>query len=146
MFMGNAPATVDEKGRLKLPQAFRSLLEPKYGRELFVTSFTGDHVRVYPMTVWADILQKFASGTTFDPSKTRFLERVNYYGAAAELDAQGRILIPFRLRQSAAMTGEVDVLGQILHLEVWNHDRLETKITREGFGDDDLRRIAELGV
>jgi MraZ protein len=144
--MGNAPATVDEKGRLKLPQAFRGVLEPKYGRELFVTSITGDHVLVYPMPVWSGILQKFQNGTQLDPSKMRFLERVNYYGAAAELDAQGRILIPFRLRQSAAMTGEVDVLGQISHLVVWNHDRLETKITREGFGDDDLRRIAELGV
>ncbi len=144
--MGNAPATIDDKGRLKLPQAFRGLLEPKYGRELFVTSITGDHVRVYPMPVWTEILQRLAVGTTVDPSKSRFLERVNYYGAAAELDPQGRILIPFRLRQSAAMTGEVDVLGQITFLEVWNHDRLESKINREGFGDDELRRVAEFGI
>jgi MraZ protein len=144
--MGNAPATVDDKGRLKLPQAFRALLEPKYGRELYVTSLTGDHVRVYPMPVWTEILQKLAASPSIDPSKSRFLQRVNYYGAAAELDAQGRVLIPFRLRQAAAMTGEVDVLGQSTFLEVWNHDRLETKMSRDGFGDDDLRRIAEFGV
>ncbi len=144
--MGNAPATVDDKGRLKLPQAFRSLLEPKYGRELFVTSFTGDHVRLYPMPVWVDILQKLAASHLVDPSKSRFLERVNYYGASAELDAQGRVLVPFRLRQSAAMAGEVDVLGQTTFLEVWNHDRLENKMSRDGFGDDDLRRLAEFGV
>lgn len=144
--MGNAPATVDDKGRLKLPQAFRALLEPRYGRELFVTSLTGDHVRVYPMPVWVEILQKLSAGASIDPSKSRLLQRVNYYGAAAELDAQGRVLIPFRLRQTAAMTGEVDVLGQTTFLEVWNHDRLETKMSRDGFGDEDLRRIAELGV
>src|SRR5262245_9596672 len=144
--MGNAPATVDDKGRLKLPQAFRGLLEPKYGRELFVTSITGDHVRIYPMPVWVDILQKFSNASTIDPSKARFLERVNYYGSAGELDMQGRVLIPVRLRQSAAMVGEVDVLGQTTFLAVWNHERLETKLSLDGFGDDDLRRIAELGV
>ena len=52
MFRGNAPARIDDKGRLKVPNAFRSLLETKYGRELFLTSLTGEYVRVYPMPVW----------------------------------------------------------------------------------------------
>ena len=33
MFRGNAPASVDGKGRLKIPRVFLSILEPKYGRE-----------------------------------------------------------------------------------------------------------------
>jgi MraZ protein len=48
MFRGNAPATVDDKGRLKVPNAFRSLLESKYGRDVFLTSLTGEYVRIYP--------------------------------------------------------------------------------------------------
>ena len=45
MFSGNAPARIDDKGRLKVPNAFRSLIETKYGREVFVTSLTGEYVR-----------------------------------------------------------------------------------------------------
>ena len=48
MFRGNAPARIDDKGRLKIPNMFRAFLETKYGRELFVTSTTGEFVRVYP--------------------------------------------------------------------------------------------------
>ena len=58
MLRGNAPARIDDKGRLKVPNAFRSLLESKYGRELFVTSLTGEYVRIYPMPVWLEIEQK----------------------------------------------------------------------------------------
>ena len=58
MFRGNAPARIDDKGRLKVPNAFRALLEGKYGRELFLTSLTGEYVRIYPMPVWLDVEQK----------------------------------------------------------------------------------------
>ena len=54
MFRGNAPARIDDKGRLKVPTTFRSLLESKYGRELFLTSLTGEYVRIYPMPVWLE--------------------------------------------------------------------------------------------
>src|SRR3954453_638693 len=112
MFRGNAPARIDDKGRLKLPNAFRSSLEAKYGRELFVTSLSGEFVRIYPMPVWLSIEEKLGGMPSTHPSKLRYLHRVNYYGQAAELDVQGRVLIPFRLRDSASMSGEVDVLGQ----------------------------------
>ena len=58
MFRGNAPARIDDKGRLKVPNAFRSLLESKYGKELFLTSLTGEYVRIYPMPVWLETEEK----------------------------------------------------------------------------------------
>ena len=146
MFRGNAPARIDDKGRLKLPQAFRGLLESKYGRELFLTSVTGEYVRVYPMPVWLDIEQKLGAMPSTHPARLRFLDRINYYGQAAELDAQGRVIVPLRLRESATMAGEVDVLGQVNYLDVWNHDRFNTKLQREPFTDDDARALSELGL
>jgi hypothetical protein len=44
------------------------------------------------------------------------------------------------------MAGEVDVLGQYDYLEVWNHERFVSKLTREPFGDDDARALAEFGI
>ena len=146
MFRGNAPARIDEKGRLKVPTAFKSLMENKYGRELFLTSLSGEYVRIYPMPVWLELEQKLSEVPSTNPAKLRFLDRVNYYGSAGELDSQGRVLIPVRLREAASMAGDVDVLGQYNYLEVWNHDRFLARMQREPFTDDDARALSEFGV
>ena len=146
MLRGNAPARIDEKGRLKVPNAFRALVESKYGRELFLTSLSGEYVRIYPMPVWLEIEQKLGEVPSTNPSLLRFLDRINYFGQTAELDSQGRVLIPVRLRDSATMAGEVDVLGQVNWLDVWNHDRFLTKMQREQYTDDDARALSEFGV
>ena len=146
MLRGNSPARIDDKGRLKVPNTFRSLLEAKYGRELFLTSLSGEFVRVYPMPVWLEIEQRLGEMPSTHPSKLRFLDRVNYFGQAAELDVQGRVLIPVRLRDAATMNGDVDVLGQVTYLDVWNHDRFLTKMQREPYTDDDARALSEFGI
>ena len=125
---------------------FRSLLESKYGRELFVTSLSGEYVSVYPMPVWLEVEQKLAQMPSTHPAKLRYLDRVNYFGQVAELDGQGRVLIPVRLRDSATMAGEVDVLGQGHWLDVWNHDRFLTKMQRDPYTENDARSLSEFGV
>jgi transcriptional regulator MraZ len=146
VFRGNAPARIDDKGRLKVPNGFRTLLEAKFGRDLFLTSLTGESVRIYPMPVWLETEEKLGKMPSTHPARLRFLDRVNYYGQAGELDAQGRTLIPVRLRESATMTGDVDVLGYYNYLEVWNHDRLVAKLQREPYTDDDARALSEFGI
>lgn len=146
VFRGNAPARIDDKGRLKVPNTFRSALESKYGRELFLTSVSGEFVRIYPMPVWIEIEQKLGAMPSTHPSRVRFLDRVNYFGQGAELDGQGRVIIPVRLRDAATMMGDVDVLGQVTWLDVWNHERFLTKIQREPYTDDDARALSEFGI
>ena len=146
MFRGNAPARIDDKGRLKVPNAFRTLVQGKHGLELFLTSVTGECVRIYPMPVWLEIEQKLGEMPSTHPARLRFLERVNYYGQAGELDGQGRVIIPVRLREAATMTGDVDVLGQFNYLEVWNHDRFLARMQRDPYTDDDARAMSEFGV
>jgi MraZ protein len=146
VFRGNSPARIDDKGRLKVPNAFRSLLESQYGRDLFLTSLTGEYVRLYPMPVWLELEQKLGAMPTTHPSRVRFLDRVNYFGQAGELDVQGRVLIPLRLREAATMSGEVDVLGVVNALDVWNHDRFLTRMQREPYTDEDARALSEFGI
>ena len=146
MFRGHETTRIDDKGRLKVPNVFRSLLEQKYGRDVFLTSLSGEYVRVYPMPVWTDIEAKLGQMPSTHPSRLRFLDRVNFFGQVAELDAQGRVLIPARLRDTATMTGDVDVLGQYNYLDVWNHDRFLARMQRELFTDDDARALSEFGV
>src|SRR5512145_711675 len=112
MLRGNHPARIDDKGRLKVPNGFRALIESQWGTELFVTSVTGEYVRVYPMSVWLEVEKLLAAVPGTHPSKLRFVDRVNYFGQVTSLDGQGRVLIPQLLRETAAMQGEVSVLGQ----------------------------------
>jgi transcriptional regulator MraZ len=143
---GNYAAKIDEKGRLKIPNAFRSLIEGTHGKELFVTSITGEYVRIYPMPVWLAYEEKLAAVPTTLPARLRLFDRINYYGQTAEVDVQGRVLIHPRVRDSAGMTGEVDVLGQYDWLDVWNHERFVAKLQREPYTDDDARALAEYGI
>ncbi len=144
---GNHPARIDDKGRLKVPNSFRQLVEAQWGTELFVTSVTGEFVRVYPMGVWVEIERKLAEVPSTHPSKLRFLDRVNFFGQAVTMDRQGRVLVPQLLRESAAMTGEVSVLGLQNHLAVWNLKRLQDRLfKKEPFTDEDGRLLAEYGI
>ena len=146
MLRGSTSARIDDKGRLKVPNAFRRLVEQKHGREVFLTSLTGEYVRIYPMPVWLELEEKLAAMPSTHPAKLRFLDRVNYFGSDGELDPQGRVIIPARLREAATMSGEVDVLGQVNYLDVWNHDRFVAKMQRDPFTDDDARALSEFGV
>ncbi len=146
MLRGNYSAKIDDKGRLKVPTAFRALIQEQHGSNLYVTSLSGESVRVYPMPVWLDIEARLSKVPSTHPARAKFFDRVNYFGQVAEFDVQGRVLIHGRLRESAGMAGEVDVFGQYNYLEVWNHDRFLAKLLREPFTDDDARALAEFGI
>lgn len=146
MLRGNYAARIDDKGRLKIPNAFRAVVEKTHGSELFVTSLTGESVRVYPMPIWLALEEKLGKMPSTHPSRLRYLDRVNFYGQMAQIDAQGRVVIHSRLRDSAGMSGEVDVFGHYDYLEVWNHERFTAKLQREPYTDDDARALAEFGI
>lgn len=146
MFRGSAPAKIDEKGRLKVPTAFRRSLEERFGREVFLTSVVGDSVQLYPLKVWEEFEERLAGLPSTDRTKRRFLERVAYFGQQAQLDSQGRVVVSPLLRESAEMAGEVVVAGRLDHLEIWNRDRLEARFREEPFTDEDFAYLAERGI
>ena len=146
MLRGNHPARVDDKGRLKIPNGFRVLVEQQYGAELFVTSVSGEYVRIYPMAVWLEIERRLAEVPSANPSKQRFLDRVNFFGQTVAMDKQGRVVLPQLMRESAAMAGDVSVLGLQNHLEVWNQKRLTERFKKEPFTDEDGRVLSGFGI
>jgi MraZ protein len=146
MLRGNHITRIDDKGRLKIPTAYRRYLEERYGLDFYVTSLTGDYARVYPMAEWTKIEERLAVLPSMDPAKRRFLDRTNYYGQTQTMDAQGRILIHPLLRSTAEMVGEVAVLGYLNYLEVWSLDRFQARLVADPYSDDDAAAIAGLGI
>jgi MraZ protein len=143
---GNYTVRVDEKGRIKLPAAYRRYMEEHYGTEYYVTSLTGESARIYPMQEWLEIEEKLETRGTMDKSVRKFLDRTNYYGQLAETDKQGRILIHPLLRTSAEIGGDVAVLGYLKYLEVWSADRFKARLEGDLYTDDDAASLANLGI
>lgn len=147
MLRGNALAKIDDKGRLKVPAAFRAVLEPKFGNEYFVTSLRGDSIRIYPLDTWMAIERRLSRTSSLNPAVIKFKNAVNYYGSSASMDAQGRILLHPLVRDRAGVSeGDVAVLGQQDFLEVWNRESFERRLLEDPLTDDDLSRLAELGL
>lgn len=141
MLRGNHLATVDAKGRLKIPADFLAELR-KQGDEFYVTSETGDVARVYPIKAWQAIEEKLTQKPAYDPTVERFSEITSYFGQVTKLDGQGRILIPAVLREAAQLTGEVVVLGDRNRLNVWNHARfVEQKVRGKPWTPDDAKGL-----
>ena len=146
MFRGNHPTRVDEKGRLKVPAEFKRVIDEKYGQQFYITSLDGKVAQVYPFEEWERIEQKLAGLSNFNPTKKKFLDRVNYYGQVVEMDGQGRVLIPQLLRQTAQIKGEVAVMGNLTYLEVRNIEDLRKQIEEQPFTPDDEKTLDELGI
>lgn len=146
MLRGTYTATVDVKGRLKIPTAFKTFLDQNYGPEFYITSFDGTHARVYPFQEWQRIEEKVAGLPEMDKTKDKLLARTNYWGQMARMDAQGRILVPSQLRTDAVVRGEVVVMGYLKYLQVWNPDRLKEHLDQEPLTDADLQALSEKNI
>jgi MraZ protein len=62
------------------------------------------------------------------------------------MDRQGRVLVPPILRESAQMKGEVDVLGNLNYLEVWNHARFLENLNKSPITPEDEKILDDLGI
>jgi MraZ protein len=145
MLRGSFTAKIDDKSRLKIPRDFLKSIEETHGRELFVTSIDGACAHLYPMPVWIEIERQLGTqGLVRDPEVDRFFKHTSFYGQVIEIDNQGRVLIPPRLREQTGMAGEVDVVGSYDHLEVWNLERLKADLAAAPFTDNDRRVVAGL--
>ncbi len=146
LFRGNFPARIDVQGRIKIPRSHRKILEEHFGLDLFVTSLTGDNVRIYPWDEWAQVEAKLLDPPKMQPEKVKFLRNTNYYGQVAPMDRQGRVLVQPHLREAAQINGEVDVIGHLKYLEVWNRERFKILLETSPYTDQDAAVLAELGI
>lgn len=136
---------MDEKGRLKVPADFKRVVEGKYGNSFYITSQDGQVAMIYPIEEWEKIESKLVAKANFNPSVKKYLNKVNYYGQSAEIDAQGRLLLPQILRESAQLVGDVTVQGNLTYLEVRNRAAAEA-LAKEEFTAEDAKVLEELSL
>lgn len=156
MFRGNHPARVDEKGRLKVPADFKALVpgggEGKEEKQLFyITSKDGKRAEVWPIKAWEEVEARLAQIPNMNPAKQKFLDVTSYYGSMAEMDGQGRLLIPQVLREAAKVgradqSTDVVVFGKQTYLEVANREVFEAELAAAPLSMADQAALADLGL
>jgi MraZ protein len=106
----------------------------------------GKRAQIYPLKEWEEIEASLKKMSPMDPVRRKFQDVTNFYGQMAEMDAQGRLLIPQKLREMAKVTGDVEVLGSQTLLEVVNSDVFTSMMTKATgaveLTDEDLSSFA----
>jgi MraZ protein len=144
MFRGNHPAKVDEKGRLKLPAAFKQLVDAQNVSQFYITSSDGAKAEIWPLPAWEKVEAKLAEFSIMNDAVEKYLSLTSYYGQQVEMDNQSRLLIPQILRGAAKLDAEVVVIGKIDHIEVHNQATFEASLTANTLTNDDRRTVGAI--
>ena len=121
MFMGEFDHTTDPKGRLIVPSKFREEL----GDTFVVTKGLDGCLLAYAKPEWDRVTTGLRELSLVNKNGRQFI-RFFFAGAAEiEMDKQGRILIPEKLREFAGITKDVVSVGADNKLEIWSKDRYE---------------------
>ena len=116
-FIGTYYHTLDNKGRIIVPGGLRENL----GETFCVgPSFDFSSIALYPTLVWARMREQYARLGSFDRSLNRFLEQFDALSYRdQECDAQGRVLLPTRIRQKIlGEEKEVEIAGATDHIRI----------------------------
>ena len=132
--MGEYNHTIDAKGRLIIPSKFREAL----GDEFVVTKGLDGCLFVYDNKEWSAFEEKLKSLPLTNKDARRFVRFFLAGAALAEVDKQGRILVPGTLREFAGLEKEVVLVGVGSRVEIWSKDRWE-----DAASYDDVEEIAE---
>ncbi len=115
MFLGEYEHTIDAKGRLAVPAKFRAQMD----RGAVISKGMGTCLSVYTMERWDEKSAELASGKTSDDLRD-FERRIYPSASEVELDSQGRMVIPAKLRNYAGLASEVT------HFEIWDRTAWQT--------------------
>ena len=138
---GQYQHSIDAKGRLFIPAKLREEL----GDTFYVTISATDHcLTVYSEAGWERLTEQFES---LPYTKARKVIRLIFANAAkCEPDAQGRILLPQKLRNYAELKKDVVVAGVSKRAEIWDAEKWDALETAELEGDDLASIMEELGI
>jgi MraZ protein len=122
-FRGVSTLNLDAKGRFAILTKYRDRLVDLCDSQLVVTVDKDRCLLIYPEPTWVEIEKKINDLPSFN-NATRILKRL-YVGHAneVEMDTQGRVLLPPKLREFAGLAKKVALVGQGEHMELWDEER-----------------------
>jgi MraZ protein len=146
VLLGEYRLSLDDKGRLSIPAVLRHTLHEFYApndNTLVVTRYFESCLVIYPKAIWLEIQEQLL-GLQNDAGSRAFLRQFCASASVCNVDRQGRILIPPKLRQYAEIDSEALLIGVVKKLEVWSPVRWESYDAQENARFDTHPRLMEL--
>lgn len=125
---GTYEHSIDAKGRLFIPAKLREEL----GVTFYLAMGVDECLAIYPQETWNRFTEKFAS---LPMSQSAAMRPLFANASKCELDSQGRIVIPQKLRRYANLDKETVIIGVNDRAEIWSAEtwnaREEEEMTPE---------------
>ncbi|AXK38753.1 division/cell wall cluster transcriptional repressor MraZ [Crenobacter cavernae] len=120
MFGGVSIVSLDSKGRLAIPARHRESLLSAFGSRLTVTLDSPDHLLIYPEPNWREVESRLLKLPTGNPSVKAYQRVMLGHAEPLDMDGNGRVLLPARLRERSKLDKEVALVGMGNRFELWN--------------------------
>lgn len=138
IFTGQYDRTIDTKNRIQFPSQLRAAIDPERdGSGLYVIiGESRGTLSIFTERGFEDLAARIETEFMPGPESRRF--ELQFYGAAnyVEMDKQGRIVLPERLRKKARLGDSVFLVGQKYRVDVWNRGELERAMGMDWEGDE----------
>ncbi len=121
MFRGQHVHTIDKKGRLSIPAAFRNEILRRSEQPPILTNYK-NFLALYPYEDWLVIEQNLMSKSKLQPDVQAYTRFVISGSTECPIDSQGRILVPPALREHAQLENKVTLAGVLECIEIWDTD------------------------
>lgn len=128
---GTDPATIDDKGRILIPKKKRERL----GEDFTLALGTDECIEAYPKAHWERVVGEIERFSPLNEGR-RHYSRLKIGLAEEEMrcDAQGRVVIPPKLRELANLRDSVVLVGCGERLEIWDKATYE-QFEAKNYGD-----------
>jgi len=143
VFIGEYSHSIDPKKRLALPMKFRSELKNR----VVITRGLDKCLFIYPMKIWEELAGKLGTLPVGEASTRSFIRLMLAGAIDADMDKQGRILIPDFLKSYAGLSRNIVIAGVYNRLEVWDEKKWTVyKKNAEKNTDEIAEQLGKLGV
>lgn len=150
MFRGISALNLDNKGRIAIPTRYREELQDCCDGQLIVTVAVNERcvgepgcLWMYPLPEWEKLEQTISKLPTLNKMAGKLRRFVIGNATECEMDTQGRLLLPEKLRSFAEMDKKLILIGQLNKFEIWNTNAWDNK-EREWLDSDDTEGLDEL--
>ena len=142
MFTGEYRHSVDDKGRIAVPAKFRAQLESGAVVSRWLDACLAIHTR----PGWEELAGRVAGLPITDPNSRLFTRYVFAGAVEAELDRQGRVVVPAYLREWAGLGADAVIVGSRDHAEIWEPSRWAAYARALDDPDELTRAFSGLGI
>jgi len=126
-FFGRYEHSLDDKGRVILPAKFRGPFEDKG----YLTQYQDGCLSLWTPDEFESQMEAMLEQASHGQSDRNLARLWASTSHEVEVDRQGRMAIPFHLREFASLSGDVLVHGAIDRVELWNPTRWSERVQPE---------------